>query len=250
MLSFKKIYIPSFAPRRIRKKYKVRKLTLFVVTYVALSTTLAAFYIYSIPETQAKYEKKTLGVKTSIRSTKKSANITEYKIPTATPILPTATPTIIPPTLSPTPTIQVNEKDTTKTIDNVENDSSMAGGTDIFDALNRYRGESGIPSLSWDNTLADFANSRVNTFASINALDGHAGFRNYMDNNGFEISGFNGLGENSAQLAGPMQGDKIIRDIFGQSEAHNSSQLDASWTHVGISVNGIFVNVNFGKNKR
>jgi uncharacterized protein YkwD len=164
---------------------------------------------------------------------------------------PTLGPTLTPAqTPNTTPTLQISNVDTTKTIENINTDDTMATADEIFNALNSYRNEKGVGSLSWDNTLANFSQGRVNTFASINNLDDHAGFRSYMENGGFEASGFNGLGENSAQLAGPMSGDEIIREIYGASSAHNSSQLDPAWTHAGVAISGIFVNINFGKDKR
>lgn len=70
-----------------------------------------------------------------------------------------------------------------------------------------------------------------------------------MDNGGFDITGFNSLGENSAMIGGPMSGDKIVKNIFGADESHDGNQLD-NWTHVGVGVNGLAINVNFGKNKK
>lgn len=241
--------LPSFAPRRFFRS-KFLKLNLFVLTYSILFISIICLYAISLPETLAR--KETLGKSTA----RVKPNLTYLQIsPTITPeptIAPThipdsPTPTQAPPTSTP-PLIQT--EDTTKTIENVENDNSMATANEIFNALNNYRNEKGIGSLSWDDTLANFAQGRVNTFATLGNLDGHAGFRSFMDNNGFEVSGFNGLGENSAQLSGPMGGDKIIREIYGASSSHNTSQLDPAWTHAGVSINGIYVNINFGKDKR
>ena len=251
MLIQKAKRLPSFAPRRFFRS-KFLKLNLFVLTYSILFVSIICLYAISLPETLAR--KETLG-KSSARI---KPNLTYLQIsPTITPE-PTIAPTEIPtPTLTPTPipatptpTQNTSNEDTTKTIENVENDNSMATANEIFSALNNYRNERGIGSLSWDDTLANFAQGRANTFAALGDLDGHAGFRSFMDNNGFEVSGFNGLGENSAQLSGPMGGDKIIREIYGASSSHNTSQLDPAWTHAGVSINGIYVNINFGKDKR
>jgi hypothetical protein len=70
-----------------------------------------------------------------------------------------------------------------------------------------------------------------------------------MNNGGFDKSGFNGLGENSAYLSGPMNGDRIIHEIFGADPSHDGNQLEG-WSHVGVGVKGNAVNVNFGKNRK
>lgn len=247
MRSLHKIQFPSFAPRRIFKS-RFLKLNLFVLTYLLLFISLVSLYIISLPKAIAK--KETLG-----QSTRKvDPNTTYMEIsPTNIPeptIELTQTPNA--PVSSPIPTTNpiTQTTGTTKTIENVSTDHSMATANEVFNALNSYRNEKGIGSLSWDDTLANFAQGRVNVFSSSNTLDDHAGFRDFMNNNGFEVSGFNGLGENSAQLSGPMGGDKIIREIYGGSSAHNSSQLDPSWTHAGVAINGIYININFGKDKR
>lgn len=243
--------LPSFAPRRILKSKFVR-LNLFVLTYLLLLVSLVSLYILTLSETQA--VKKTLGVKTA-----KTPNIVHLEISPTVLMKPTLTPTNIPsPTSTPTPIPPTpaqfaqtdSNHDTSKTIENVATDGAMATASEVFNALNNYRNEKGAGSLSWDDKLAGFAQTRVNTFSSSNDLDNHAGFRSYMENGGFDDSGFNGLGENSARLAGPMGGDKIIREIYGASSAHNTSQLDPAWTHAGVAINGIYVNINFGKNKR
>lgn len=236
---------PSFAPRGSHRS-NLLKLNLFILTYLALILSLTALYV-TLPKTEAEVKQQTLGERTE----RVLANVAYLEIsntPTPEPTLtPSKTP---PPTNIPTPIISISQEQPSKVVNNVENDDTMATANDVFNALNSYRNENGIPSLTWDSILADFAAGRTGKFSSNNSLDGHVGFREFMNNNGFEKSGFNGLGENSAQLSGPMREDKIIREIFGASPSHNTSQLDPAWTHVGISVNGIYVNVNFGKDKR
>ncbi len=232
----KKTRFPSFAPRSILRS-SFLKLNLFALAYLLLFS-LITLYLFTLPKTDAL--KHTLGESTKSQR----PNMTTLQIsptpefePTIEPTQePESTPTPIPLTATPTPNTSI--EDTTKTIENVANDQTMASANEIFNSLNSYRNEKGIASLSWDDTLANFANDRASTFASINSMDGHAGFRDFMNNNGFDIAGFNGLGENSAQLSGPMGGDKIIREIYGASESHNTSQLDPSWTHVGVAING------------
>jgi len=258
---------------RLRFFARKRKLLLFsstLVVFVLLiaSTSLFAFY-------GSTSEGRVLGTRTFRPYTRaKSTSIVSpiaKVLPTATPS-PTSTPTPSPtptpkpfPTNTPTPTNtpagqspQGGAKnysaekisDTTYKVHNVTNDSSMASAQDIFNALNSYRASHGVGSLSWDSKLADLASSRANTFASRGSLDGHAGFRDFMNNGGFDKAGFNGLGENSAFLSGPMNGDRIINEIFGADGDHDGNQLNGAWTHAAIGVNGNAINVNFGKNKQ
>ncbi len=171
--------------------------------------------------------------------------------PTKTPVLlPTRTPTPQPSNANSSQYTAQKVNDVTWRVSNVQSDDKMANSTEVFNALNSYRQQHGASILSWDTKLADFAQGRADTFAKNGSLDSHAGFTGYMNNGGFDASGFNGLGENSAYIAGPMSGDKIIRSIFGADLSHDGNQLDPSWTHVGVGVNGNAINVNFGKNKR
>lgn len=244
MRSLHKIQFPSFAPRRIFKS-RFLKLNLFVLTYLLLFISIVSLYIVSLSKTTA--------VKQILGKSAEAAgpNVALLQIyPTSEPEPTQETTPTHTQTPTATPTLQISNVDTTKTIGNVNTDSNMTTANEVFNALNAYRSEKGIANLSWDDNLANFSQSRVDTFASGNSLDNHAGFRSYMENGGFEASGFNELGENSAQLAGPMNSVKIIREIYGASPAHNTSQLDPSWTHVGVAINGIFVNINFGKDKR
>lgn len=181
---------------------------------------------------------------------------TETPIPTltATPTpKPTNTPTSTPnpPAATINPSKYTAEKigDTTWRVTNVKNDSSMASANDVVNALNSYRSEHGRGQLTVDLNLSTFAQERSSHFNSRGDLDSHAGFRDYMNNGGFEKSGFNSLGENSAKLSGPMSGERIVKEIFGADSEHDGNQLD-NWTHVGVGINGNFINVNFGKNKR
>lgn len=195
------------------------------------------------------------------------AEITPTLTPTLTPTaIPTATPT--PKTIkkrvriaSPTPTSSTSQNpnpskytaekigDVTWKVKNVENDSSMASPQDIVNALNSYRGAHGKGNLSVDPYLSSFAQERSNLFSGNGGLDSHAGFQSFMNNGGFDKAGFNSLGENSAFLSGPMNGEKIIQNIFGADSSHDGNQLN-DWTHVGVGVSGNAINVNFGKGKR
>lgn len=238
----------------------------FSVGFATLMFSLALLQIATIPPTEGRV----LGKKTKSVS-KQKRQVARIEItPTKTLITPTATPMPTPlPTLTPTPTptpkTEPNPPQTTSPtsqytaeqigestfrINNVNNDSSMASTQEIFDSLNAYRQSRGVGQLSWDGNLSDLAQSRVNTFSSRGDLDSHAGFRDFMSNDGFSKAGFNGLGENSARLSGPMSGERIIKEIFGADAPHDTNQLNSEWTHAAVAISGNFVNVNFGKGKR
>lgn len=129
-------------------------------------------------------------------------------------------------------------------------DVRMATPQEIFDALNNYRQKNGIHILAWDTTLAQYAQSRANFFEQQGTLDHHAGFSHFLhDEDGFSKLGFNNMGEN-ASYAGPLVGAHLIEWIFAGDEEHNANQLNATWTHVGIGVNGIATDMIFGAGKR
>jgi uncharacterized protein YkwD len=168
-------------------------------------------------------------------------------LPTKKPV-PSKTPT---PTRIPTPSTwgvseQVGKE--TWTI-KVAQDDKMASPQDIFAALNNYRSQKGSGTFSWDNKLADFAVKRANTYASLGKLDEHAGFESYVkDVENMKALGFWGVGENSS-FGYKMLGVHLIEWVFAGDAPHNNNQLDPSWTHVGIGVNGTAVDIVFGKNK-
>ncbi len=177
----------------------------------------------------------------------------------SSPPLPSVTVRIKQPTPTPipSPTKIFNESqytaekinDVTWKVHNLQNDDRMASAGDIINAINSYRGSKGLSNLSSDSKLMSYAQERADLFSKNGSLDSHAGFNSFMDNGGFEKAGFNSLGENSAYLSGPMNGDKIVRSLFGADESHDSNQLD-NWTHIGVGVNGNAVNVNFGKDRK
>ena len=178
-----------------------------------------------------------------------SPSATPTPIPTATPrTLPKNTPT--PNAINPSQYTAEKINDVTWRVKNVANDDKMASAQEVFNALNYYRNSHGVSSLLWDNNLSSFAQSRANLFSKNGSLDSHSGFTDYMNNDGFNKSGFNGLGENSAFLSGNMSGERIVKDIFGADGAHDGQQLNPLWTHAGVGVSGVAVNVNFGKNKK
>jgi len=189
---------------------------------------------------------------------------TNTPTPTATPTsTPTPTPLLKKVAPTPKPTSENIDQgpnasqytaqkidDVTWRVNNVNNDDRMATPQEVLNSLNSYRGSHGRASLSWDQKLSDYAQGRADLFSKNGSLDSHSGFQSFMNNGGFDVSGFNSLGENSAYLSGPMNAEHIVRDIFGADPSHDGNQLDSSWTHIGIGVNGRAVNINFGKNKK
>lgn len=256
---------------RKAKKFRVVLIGSIIFSCLALfASTLQFAY-------QIKNKQHVLGASiSSIEQTvKKSVPIPIITIvvessPTPTKAKPTPTSTATPspskkratPTPTLTPKISTIQKDpnseqysakqideTTWKVSNVEHDDSMASPQDILNALNSYRGAHSLPNLSWDSKLGEYAQDRANLFNEKESLDSHEGFKSFMDNGGFDKAGFNSLGENSAYLSGPMNGERIVQKIFGADPAHDGNQLD-DWTHVGIGVKGVAININFGKNKK
>lgn len=128
-------------------------------------------------------------------------------------------------------------------------DQKMATPNDVFDALNTYRRQKGVGSLTWDDKLAELAGKRAATFQSIQKLDGHAGFSEYFkDEQNLKNIGFWGVGENSS-YGFRLEGVHLIEWIFAGDKPHDDNQLDPSWTHVGIGVASTGVDVIFGKDK-
>lgn len=135
--------------------------------------------------------------------------------------------------------------DVTYTI-KVGEDNMMASPQEVLQALNNYRNVNGKSSLTWDDNLASYAQSRAQQFSAISGTDKHAGFDNYLNNeNGFAALGFRRIGENS-YFGGKLNGVHMIEWVFAKSPGHNANQLDSQWTHVGIGVTDNAANLNFG----
>lgn len=129
-------------------------------------------------------------------------------------------------------------------------DPTMATPQEVFQALNAYRHIKGVGSLTWDTTLATYAQSRADAYSQKKNLDAHAGFLDYVNNqNGFAKLGFNSLGENAA-YAGPVSGVHLIEWIFAGDAEHDNNQLDPKWSHVGIGITDKGIDCIFGGNKR
>lgn len=129
----------------------------------------------------------------------------------------------------------------------VGNDKKMATPDDIFKALNNYRKQNGSGSLTWDETLSDFAKKRAATFLSIGGLDGHAGFNEYFKNeDNMKNMKVTGVGENSS-YGYKLEGVHLIEWVFAGDDPHNDNQLDKNWNTVGIAVVGTAVDLVFAK---
>lgn len=253
-----------------KKALRIKRYKIVLFGSIIFSWIVVSFSIYNNLIVRQPSRGMVLGTATSRQAQVLISPVAEIS-PTLTPTLtptavPTPTPTLKPikkrvRVASPTPTSSTGQNpspskytaekigDVTWKVKNVENDSSMASPQDIVNALNSYRGAHGKGNLSVDSYLSSFAQERANLFSGSGGLDSHAGFQGFMNNGGFDKAGFNSLGENSAFLSGPMNGEKIIQNIFGADPSHDGNQLN-DWTHVGVGVSGNAVNVNFGKNKK
>ena len=127
----------------------------------------------------------------------------------------------------------------------------MATPRALYEALNDYRQAHNVRTLIWDNKLANFAQKRASTFVTRGGDDHHKGFEEYLQKqNGFALLGFDDVAENSAYLLGSQaSGQRIINEYFAQSEEHDINQLEPTFTHVGVGVSGISVDVVFGGQK-
>lgn len=131
----------------------------------------------------------------------------------------------------------------------VGNDNAMGTPQEVLAALNAYRNTNGRSSLTWDDTLGRYAQSRAEYMESIQTTDKHAGFNSYLENDdGFNKLGFYQLGENS-YYGGPLNGTHVIEWVFAKSPGHDANQKSTDWTHVGIGSTNSTVNLIFGGSK-
>lgn len=132
----------------------------------------------------------------------------------------------------------------------VASDGKVGSREEIFTALNNYRTAHGAGGLTWDDKLAAFAQQRASTYKNAGGLDKHKGFEDFVSNiDNMKQIGFFGLGENAA-YGYEVEAVHLIEWIFAGDEPHNHNQLDPSWTHVGVGVDGTGVDIIFGKNKQ
>ena len=126
--------------------------------------------------------------------------------------------------------------------------TSAINAQTVLQALNDYRSKNGIGKLSRDNKLQSYAQTRADYLKSLGKLDKHAGHKEFMKNNGFNILGFNAIAENQSwNYKGSVEG--LIESLYGKSSGHNKNQLNPEYTHVGIGINGAFTNLVFGGRK-
>jgi uncharacterized protein YkwD len=132
----------------------------------------------------------------------------------------------------------------------IANDTRMATPSEILIALNEYRQKQGSQILVWDNTLADYAQSRADYFFLVNKTDAHKGFLDFVENqDGYNKLGYNWLGENSS-FGYQVLGVHLIEWVFAGDKPHNDNQLAQRWDHAGIGVKGTAVDIIFATSKR
>ena len=131
----------------------------------------------------------------------------------------------------------------------IKHDEKMGTAQETFEALNRYRQVHGSRVLEWNDKLSEYANSRAKFFTSINSVDKHKGFADKLkDEGGFKDLGFWGLGEN-ASYGYKLEGVHLIEWMYASDKDHNDNQLDNTWTHVGVGIDGVATAIIFGKHK-
>lgn len=127
--------------------------------------------------------------------------------------------------------------------------SSAFSVSQVLEALNNYRNNNGVGSLSLDPKLQEYAQGRADYLKSLGRLDKHAGHNAFMKNNGFEKLGFGAIAENQSwNFKGDALG--LIESFYKKSSGHNRNQLSSQYSHVGIGITGAFTNLVFGGKKR
>lgn len=131
----------------------------------------------------------------------------------------------------------------------IQLDPVMATPQEIFTALNHYRQTKGSQTLTWDNNLASFAQSRADYLDGIHSTDNHQGFIDFLNNqNGYDKLGFTWLGENISN-GYRLAGVHLIEWIFAGDQPHDDNQLNNRWNYVGVGVKGTAVSIIFGTGK-
>ena len=156
---------------------------------------------------------------------------------------------------APTPTVDTEPWGVAKQVDEltwtmkVGEDEIMATASEIFEALNEYRNRYGSQTLTWDNNLGDYAQTRAKYLNSIKNVDKHEGFSNFVENeDGFNKLGFTALGENIS-YGYKLNGVHTIEWMYAGDEPHNENQLNNRWNYVGIGVDGLATCLVFGTGK-
>lgn len=213
---------------------------------VFLTALISGLQILGIQSLSVKPRLENQVIKTTISTTTPTfkPSTTPAPLPSATPTAqPTLTPTSTPaPTASPGPVPSAAPVSA--------NNSNLSGEVlDLFNALNNYRAKNGVNTLAWDSKLADFAQTRANSFNQNRGLDNHAGFLDFINNqNGFQKLGFYKLGENSSWNISTSAVD-LIEQVYTQDSGHKQNELNPGWSHIGIGVAGTSTDFIFGGNK-
>ncbi|PWU23708.1 hypothetical protein C5B42_02035 [Candidatus Cerribacteria bacterium 'Amazon FNV 2010 28 9'] len=125
-------------------------------------------------------------------------------------------------------------------------DSRQATPREVLDALNTYRKQHNSPPLTWDDHLAAYAQTRANYLESIHSTDDHKGFEAYVqDENNVKALGFWELGENCA-YGYQLLAVHWIEWVFSADPGHDKNQLDSSYSHAGVGINGKAISIIFG----
>lgn len=127
----------------------------------------------------------------------------------------------------------------------VQNDEKMGTPEEVLQALNTLRIRNGAQPLKTHPKLCEYTNQRAKFFTSIQNIDSHAGFQDFLLNqDGFNKLGFGQLGENSS-YGYVMSGVHLIEFVYMQSPTHNKNQLDPKWDHACVGIDGVATNVIF-----
>lgn len=130
----------------------------------------------------------------------------------------------------------------------VGQDQTMSTNDELFQALNIYRELHGVPALQTNDDLCRFADIRIKQLTDLGTLDGHKGFKEYLDSedNWKNLSGLISVGENNS-IGYRLTGTHLIEWIFDADEEHRSNQLDARWNQGCVRIQGTIVEVLFGR---
>jgi len=132
-------------------------------------------------------------------------------------------------------------------------DLRMGTPEEILIALNNFRNNNGKGSLTWDNDLASWAQSRAQTFVNLGNVDEHAGFRSEYEAKGKQFGRFSYFGENAA-YGSKLEAAHLIEWVFASDLPHKENMLRDIWNTVGISIasgDGIYYGVDliFGRTR-
>lgn len=246
----------SFLPAKRRKYAFSLSVVLLVICFTTLRTTpaYAATFDWNtwFSQTFPQFTFSQPVFPTTVQYQQPLPTATTQPTPTTKP---TSTPT---PTLKPTtkplstPTYAATQiGDHTFTITGIPKASSMPSVSEVLTALNNYRAKRGVPTLAADSNLMSYAQSRASLYKQLGRTDTHAAFLDFIQNqNGFAKLGFNALGENSSYLTYPVGAQVLIESLFGADAQHDQNQLNTKWSHVGIGIDGLGVDLVFGGSKR